>query len=413
VVRVHPQVGVNVQLGIALGHGLRSAFWSFFIALAVIWPFSYTGPSYKTSLRAARSGPWYMWFAGPMGAFYVASSILLTPAMGVSLYFIFVVLGSLAASIVIDHTGLLGFPVRQTSLLRASGVALVLAGSVLAQDFSGTKGSEAGLVSLYSFIAFIAGALLPLQAALNGMRTRQMGSTLKSAVVSFSTGVIALAIAAAITFVWTEWRCDISGVDDIPKLVAGVVSSLYVLSGIAIPPLLGFAPFFILMISGQLLASLVVDHLGAFSFQQKSATALRIIAVTLSITGGAMANIASYRAVLVDRKRVEEEKAASRRASLASTEAEAVGADGTNGCVATVDSTSTSDSAAAAVPLDLRTSSMVSDEPVYVVTHRTAPSSPRDLQAILRAYEAVVDANIAASVYETMAYDSRASSSDR
>lgn len=290
------QVGLNIQLGVALGHGLRAAFIAFLVAAIPIFPFTFSGPSYGESLRkAATEGRWIIWFGGPMGATCVALSTVLSPLLGASLYTIFSVLGSLGMSLLVDHFGLLSVPLCRTSPMRAFGVGLVLVGALLAQDYEAKSGAEIGWSVVYSIGAVIAGAVLPIQAGLNGMLSRYTGAA-KSVFVSMMAGVFVLAITAAFTFIETDWQFDIHSAVDAPKFIGGIVGTLFVLAGVVLAPRLGMAPFFILSVSGQLLAALVIDHIGTLGFPQKDATVRRILAVVISIFGGFVANVASYRA---------------------------------------------------------------------------------------------------------------------
>jgi transporter family-2 protein len=75
--------------------------------------------------------PLWAWFGGVLGAFYVASSIVVGPRLGAAALLALIVLGQLLASLVLDHFGWLGFPQHPLTLVRLAGAALLFGGVVL------------------------------------------------------------------------------------------------------------------------------------------------------------------------------------------------------------------------------------------------------------------------------------------
>ena len=63
-----------------------------------------------------------------LGAFYVATSIILTPRLGAANTITFIVAGQVLASMILDQFGLLNLPVYPVSLARIGGAALVIVG---------------------------------------------------------------------------------------------------------------------------------------------------------------------------------------------------------------------------------------------------------------------------------------------
>jgi transporter family-2 protein len=82
--------------------------------------------------RAALAGaPARAWFGGLLGAFYVASSVIVGPRLGAAALLALTVFGQLVASLVVDNYGWLGFPQQPLTLTRLVGAVLLLAGVVL------------------------------------------------------------------------------------------------------------------------------------------------------------------------------------------------------------------------------------------------------------------------------------------
>ena len=68
---------------------------------------------------------------GVLGGFYVTLSTILIPRIGTAALMAFLVAGQLMAGMVLDRIGFLGIAVREISLGRIVGAALLLAGALL------------------------------------------------------------------------------------------------------------------------------------------------------------------------------------------------------------------------------------------------------------------------------------------
>ncbi|WP_434356998.1 DMT family transporter [Parasalinivibrio latis] len=74
---------------------------------------------------------WWMWASGCIGAFYIFFMFIAFPKLGVSVSILFVFLGQVVLSVVIDHFGLFGVPRHPISVTKAVALALILMGAVL------------------------------------------------------------------------------------------------------------------------------------------------------------------------------------------------------------------------------------------------------------------------------------------
>jgi len=127
------QVGVNAQLRTALGHPMLAATASFLIgSLALIVGTLVVRPVVPPAGQLARI-PWWQWSGGALGALYVVSAIVLAPRLGAAALLAAIVAGQMVASLVLDHYGLLGFPVQPVSLTRILAVLLIISGVLLLQ----------------------------------------------------------------------------------------------------------------------------------------------------------------------------------------------------------------------------------------------------------------------------------------
>lgn len=124
------QVMVNAQLRTATGSTVWAAILQFAVGLAGLGA---TALILRESLPVGSlpRSPWWIWSGGLMGAVYILLSIVLVPRLGAALLLASVVVGQLAASILIDHHGWLGAPVHRLSVARVLGAVLLVVGIAL------------------------------------------------------------------------------------------------------------------------------------------------------------------------------------------------------------------------------------------------------------------------------------------
>ncbi|MGE4505912.1 MAG: DMT family transporter [Desulfovibrionaceae bacterium] len=130
------QAGVNVRLKLALGEPLLAALVSFGVGtLTLAACLVFLKPSWGSMAEAAARGPLWMWFGGCLGAFFVAATIVLAEGLGAASMLAWIIASQLAAGVIMDHYGLVGYAVREMSPMRALGALLLVAGAVLVQKF--------------------------------------------------------------------------------------------------------------------------------------------------------------------------------------------------------------------------------------------------------------------------------------
>jgi transporter family-2 protein len=129
------QAGLNVQLGKSVNQPIFAAFASFLIgSLGLLIYLVILKFDFSTVSQTKTVSPW-VWIAGILGAFYVAAVIILAPRLGTALTFSLVVTGQMIISLILDHFGLLGLPVKHINWQRLVGVAFLITGVLLIRKF--------------------------------------------------------------------------------------------------------------------------------------------------------------------------------------------------------------------------------------------------------------------------------------
>jgi transporter family-2 protein len=135
-------------------------------------------------------------------------------------------------------------------------------------------------------LMLVAGALVAIQAPLNAMLARGLGSPVSAATVSFAVGLAALALIALAT----APRPDAAALRALPPhaWIGGLMGAVFVASAAWAAPRLGVAWLLVLTIAGQLAAALVIDHFGLFGAPRQPASAARLAGLALVLAGAAL-----------------------------------------------------------------------------------------------------------------------------
>ena len=124
------QAGVNTQLRAAAGSALWTSLISASLTVVLLAAALLTQRDALALTGYARY-PWWIWTGGIAGAVYVLAAVTLARPLGVATLFAAVIVGQLAAGLVIDHFGWFNVPVHRLSAARVLGTALLLAGMAL------------------------------------------------------------------------------------------------------------------------------------------------------------------------------------------------------------------------------------------------------------------------------------------
>ncbi|WDY60174.1 DMT family transporter [Pseudomonas sp. PSKL.D1] len=134
------------------------------------------------------------------------------------------------------------------------------------------------------FMALLAGAVLPFQAAGNAAVGRALGHWLWGAFTSLT--VSSLVVVAALLILRVPMP-DLGKAMQGPwwLWVGGVLGALYVAGAAALTPKLGTAGFLVLVVAGQILVSVLVDHFGLVGVASKPMNLARVAGVVLILAG--------------------------------------------------------------------------------------------------------------------------------
>jgi transporter family-2 protein len=142
-------------------------------------------------------------------------------------------------------------------------------------------------VIAYVLLAVVAGFCLPTQAGINAQLNLVTRSPILAATISFAVGTLALVVyalilriplpsaAAATRTSWWVWS-------------GGVLGAFFVTATVILAPRLGAASMVALIVAGQMIMSIFLDHFGLLGYPLHPMNWPRLAGVCLMVGGVAM-----------------------------------------------------------------------------------------------------------------------------
>jgi len=133
-------------------------------------------------------------------------------------------------------------------------------------------------------LAFVAGMMMPLQAGVNSTLALHGQGPLWASLISFLVGTLALFVVT--TGMRLEWPV-LNELRQAPwwAWTGGLMGALFVAMSAFLAPRIGAATMISLFVAGQLIMSVVLDHLGWATFPQYDITLGRVLGVLLLLAG--------------------------------------------------------------------------------------------------------------------------------
>lgn len=276
------QASANVQLGSALRSPYGAATAQLLVATSILAVLAAAAGALGALGGLTDVTRWHL-LGGLASPLYITSGILLFPRLGAVLSMGLFVTGQVFSSLALDGGGLLDVPRRPLSPATAAGALAVLAGITViavAQRAGGLPMARTGWLAL----GLVAGAALPVQGAVNARLRADLGEPLAVSLVSFTVATLAITvvllsgrmplprIGALGTVPWWGW-------------LGGACAAAYVTGTFLLIPRIGAATTIALTVTGQQVASALIDHRGLFRLPRRPLTAARAAGLALLVTG--------------------------------------------------------------------------------------------------------------------------------
>ncbi len=134
-------------------------------------------------------------------------------------------------------------------------------------------------------LALLAGLLLPLQAGINNPLKQALASSLLPAFITFSTGALALLGYAILARTPIPTGAMIARIPWWNWIGGGLCGALFVTLVILLASRIGVAVLFALIVTGEMLMSVLLDHFGWLGFDSHAASPGRLAGAVLLVGG--------------------------------------------------------------------------------------------------------------------------------
>jgi len=282
------QAGANTQLSKATGSPFAATTIQVLIAGALLLIVAIASGTIGAFADLSRV-PWWHAIGGIATAIYVASTILLFPRLGAVVTVGLFITGQMLASLGLDIFGVLGVPHQPLGAMTIFGTLAVFAGTVGIVFGQKAAMNELSFSKLgWILLALLAGAVLPVQGAINGLLRNDLGAPFAVGTISFAVATFAMAVVLLITIVVTDApKPRLTGLATMPwwGWLGAFCGATYVTTLFTAIPVIGTAAAVGLSVAGQQIASLFVDRHGWFRLPKRDISRLRFGGVVLLLIG--------------------------------------------------------------------------------------------------------------------------------
>lgn len=326
------QASVNPQLAKAVGTPYGGATVQLWFAAALLAILALAVGAFG-AFGALTSVPgWYL-LGGLASPLYITSGILLFPRLGALAAGGLFITGQIVASVAVDLLGLFGVQRQPLSVGIVAGAVAVLAGITLiirAQRTTapapapvtaiasaplgagaapgspppvpaanpGPGGSAGAPVTRtgpgWIVLGLVAGAVLPVQGAINARLRGALTEPIAVALVSFLVAAVTITVVLVVLRATQQTpppRLD--GLRTMPwwGWLGGACAAAYVTGTFLLIPAIGAAVTVALTVTGQQLAAAAIDARGTFRLPRRPITAVRGLGLLLLVAGSALVQL--------------------------------------------------------------------------------------------------------------------------
>jgi bacterial/archaeal transporter family-2 protein len=289
------QAAANVQLSAAVGSPIAASTLQLAVGAALLLALAVLVGAVEHLDRVPDAPAWHL-VGGVGSAIYITAGILLFPRIGAIVTVGLFIAGQMAVSLVLDGFGWLGLPRDGLGATAWVGAAAVVAGAALivqaqAGPASNSRGRVAGRVGpAWIALALAAGAVLPVQGAINAQLRSDLDAPVATGAFSFLVATAAMLAALAVLGRFAGRPRQGAGLASAPwwGWLGGLCGAAYVTSVFVLIPEIGAAATVSLTVAGQQLASVLVDRRGLLRLPRRAISPLRLIGVGLLLVGVAL-----------------------------------------------------------------------------------------------------------------------------
>ncbi|MEU9884070.1 DMT family transporter [Sphaerisporangium sp. NPDC051011] len=320
------QASVNLQLNKAVGTPYGASTLQLSVATALLAVLA-VAVGTITAVDLVPDVPFWHLLGGLASPLYITSGILLFPRLGALAAVGLFVTGQMFASLGLDLLGLIGIEQKPISVGIVVGAIAVLVGITViirsqlvaqkvpaaATPVAVTVGGGGSVATAarpaapapapkrsglgqggWIVLGLIAGAVLPIQGAINAQLRKDLQAPVTVAMISFI--VATLTILVTLLLLRATRRTPAPKFEPLRRMpwwgwLGGACAAAYVTATFMLIPTIGAATTVALTVTGQQVASAVVDNYGLFRMPRRPLTLPRLGGLALLIAGSVLVQL--------------------------------------------------------------------------------------------------------------------------
>jgi transporter family-2 protein len=291
------QAGANVQLSGAVGSPIGASTLQLAIGAGLLVALTAAAGTLGAFGSLSEAEPAHLW-GGIGSALYITAGILLFPRLGALVAVGLFIAGQMGASLLLDGFGWLGVEREPFELSALAGALAAVAGTwMIARAQADGESLEKTLRNRSGWVAvgLAAGAVLPLQGAVNAQLRADVDAPITVGAFSFLVATASMAVVLAGVFAAKRSvRPTAKRLRSVPwwGWLGGACGAIYVTSVFVLIPEIGVAPTVALTVAGQQIASVFVDRYGLLRLPRRPISRPRQTGVVLLLAGVGLIQLA-------------------------------------------------------------------------------------------------------------------------
>jgi transporter family-2 protein len=283
------QTSVNLQLNRAVGTPYGASTLQLTVATVLL---ALIAVAAGTIGAASLHVPWWHLLGGLASPLYITSGILLFPRLGALAAVGLFVTGQMFASLALDLLGLVGVPRQPLTPGIVLGAVAVLVGiTVIIRAGGATFGAGR---TAWIALGVLAGAVLPVQGAVNARLRADLGAPITVAMISFLVATVTITVVLLVLLAFRRTpRPQVAPLAKMPwwGWLGGACAAAYVTATFLLIPEIGAATTVALTVTGQQLLSAAIDAFGFFRMPRRPLTWRRVTGLALLVAGSVLVQL--------------------------------------------------------------------------------------------------------------------------
>jgi transporter family-2 protein len=137
---------------------------------------------------------------------------------------------------------------------------------------------------IFPALALITGALIPIQAATNASFSKSIGNPYITGLMVFIFGLVGMIIFILVSGTSFPLRQQLISAP-LYSYLGGIIVATYVVMITILVPKIGVGTAIGLIVTGQIICAVVIDHFGLFHIAVRSISLIRLAGIILMVSG--------------------------------------------------------------------------------------------------------------------------------